>query len=127
MDPTQTIDSSVFVFAVIFWAAIGATLGAIIGNTKGRAQDGALLGLFLGLIGVIIVAALPAKPASGPGAYRPGTSIVGWHADPTGRHQLRYFDGQRWWDDVLDNSVPGKDPAVMPNIRGGPQSPPPGT
>lgn len=127
MDPAQTTDWSVFIFAVIFWAAIGATLGAIIGNTKGRAQDGVLLGLFLGLIGVIIIATLPAKLAAGQGPYQPGTSIVGWHTDPTARHQLRYFDGQRWWDDVLDNGVPGKDPAVMPNIQGGPQSAPPGS
>lgn len=27
----------------------------------------------------------------------------GWHADPTGRHQLRYFDGSAWTFHVADN------------------------
>jgi len=36
----------------------------------------------------------------------------GWHADPTGRHQHRFWNGAAWTDDVADNGVPGKDPLV---------------
>ncbi len=34
---------------------------------------------------------------------RPGTSsLAQWYRDPTGRHQLRYWDGARWTDRVAD-------------------------
>lgn len=26
--------------------------------------------------------------------------VTGWHPDPRGRHELRYFDGRRWSDHV---------------------------
>jgi len=34
----------------------------------------------------------------------------GWHADPSGRHQLRYWDGQAWTDSVSDNGQQFTDP-----------------
>jgi uncharacterized protein YxjI len=33
-----------------------------------------------------------------------------WHPDPTGRHQLRYWDGAAWTDHVSDQGVAGTDP-----------------
>jgi uncharacterized protein YxjI len=33
-----------------------------------------------------------------------------WHADPTGRHQYRYWDGQNWTDHVSDNGIQSTDP-----------------
>jgi Protein of unknown function (DUF2510) len=33
----------------------------------------------------------------------------GWHADPTSRHQYRYWDGTRWTDDVADGGVASTD------------------
>lgn len=33
-----------------------------------------------------------------------------WYEDPTGRHQLRYWDGKNWTDNVADNGVQGSDP-----------------
>ena len=33
-----------------------------------------------------------------------------WHADPMGRHQLRYWDGKMWTDHVSDNGVQSTDP-----------------
>jgi hypothetical protein len=33
-----------------------------------------------------------------------------WLADPRGRHQLRYWDGTKWTDDVSDNGAVSKDP-----------------
>ena len=34
----------------------------------------------------------------------------GWQADPTGRHDHRYWDGTRWTDDVADAGVASTDP-----------------
>ena len=42
---------------------------------------------------------------SGSSAARPG-----WHADPTGRHQLRYWDGSDWTEHVQTQGRPAVDP-----------------
>ncbi len=34
----------------------------------------------------------------------------GWRTDPTGRHQLRYWDGARWTDTAADRGVRTSDP-----------------
>jgi hypothetical protein len=34
----------------------------------------------------------------------------GWHPDPSGRHEHRYWDGSRWTDDVADAGVAATDP-----------------
>lgn len=34
---------------------------------------------------------------------------AGWHVDPTGRHQLRYFNGTAWTGDVADDGNRGFD------------------
>ncbi|MDO8389134.1 MAG: phospholipid scramblase-related protein [Actinomycetota bacterium] len=38
------------------------------------------------------------------------TTPANWYPDSTGRHQLRYWNGTAWTDDVSDNGVQGKDP-----------------
>lgn len=35
---------------------------------------------------------------------------AGWLADPTGRHQHRYWDGTDWTDDVADQGATSVDP-----------------
>jgi hypothetical protein len=35
---------------------------------------------------------------------------AGWNPDPTGRHEYRYWDGDRWTDQVADGGVAGSDP-----------------
>jgi uncharacterized RDD family membrane protein YckC len=35
-----------------------------------------------------------------------------WHPDPTGRHQLRWWDGQAWTDFVADGGVTAVDPVA---------------
>jgi uncharacterized protein DUF2510 len=35
---------------------------------------------------------------------------AGWHPDPAGRHQMRYWNGSGWTDDVSDAGVAAKDP-----------------
>jgi hypothetical protein len=33
-----------------------------------------------------------------------------WAADPSGRHQVRYYNGWAWTEHVSDNGAPGVDP-----------------
>lgn len=33
-----------------------------------------------------------------------------WYPDPSGAHELRYWDGERWTDGVTDGDVVGRDP-----------------
>src|SRR5574341_2532487 len=64
----------------------------------------ALLGLFL--CGLALVRLARARSATRPT----------WHADPTGRHERRYWDGAQWTDRVSDRGVEATDP---PNGREG--------
>jgi hypothetical protein len=97
------------------WAVIGFLFG--------------LLGFALCLIacatsGKRAAAALQNQGAAGyfgaesPGYFGSGTdptvqgsaALAGWHPDPSGRHQLRYWSGTEWTDQVTDNGVPSTDP-----------------
>ena len=40
------------------------------------------------------------------------SAAAAWHPDPTGRHQLRYWDGAQWSHHVSDNGVSSIDPVV---------------
>ena len=53
----------------------------------------------------------PARPAS-------------WYADPTGRHQYRYWDGTTWTDQVADDQQTSTDPPTMPDGMAPPSAPP---
>jgi hypothetical protein len=52
---------------------------------------------------------------------RPGTAKApaGWHADPSGRHQLRFWDGSSWTDHVSDDGRASTDPIVQAAVQGG--------
>ena len=39
-----------------------------------------------------------------------GGAAAGWHPDPSGRHQLRYWDGSIWTDHVSTEGTTGIDP-----------------
>jgi uncharacterized protein YxjI len=43
-----------------------------------------------------------------------GDHPANWHPDPTGRHELRYWDGERWTEHVSDRGVTGTDPVDRP-------------
>lgn len=40
----------------------------------------------------------------------PGSTTPRWSADPTGRHQLRWWDGTTWTDQVADDQQQSVDP-----------------
>lgn len=50
------------------------------------------------------VAQMPPPPASAPEVIPEG-----WHADPQGKHELRYSDGSQWTGHVSDNGVQSVD------------------
>jgi hypothetical protein len=43
-------------------------------------------------------------------AAAPPSAPAAWAADPSGRHQYRYWDGERWTSHVADDGVEGEDP-----------------
>ena len=103
---------------LIIWAAFGA-IGYAIANPKGKGGAGVALGLLLGILGIIIAACLSDSPEvalrkqpSVPQhanfyapVQRQPQGLAGWHADPYGRHQSRYFDGFIWTNHVASNGI----------------------
>ncbi|MDO8879551.1 MAG: DUF2510 domain-containing protein [Coriobacteriia bacterium] len=39
-----------------------------------------------------------------------GTAAAAWYPDPTGRHEMRYWDGAKWTADVADGGTAATDP-----------------
>lgn len=55
---------------------------------------------------------------------------AGWFADPSGAHELRYWDGTSWTEDVSDagnQSFAAVPPAAPPPDQGDAPAPSPGT
>ena len=48
-------------------------------------------------VGMPVAPPEPVVPVAGP--------ELGWYPDPTGRHEVRYWDGGRWTERVADNGV----------------------
>ena len=36
-------------------------------------------------------------------------NLAGWHRDPSGRHELRFWGGDAWTEHVIDEGIPGLD------------------
>ena len=51
----------------------------------------------------------PAPKAQGAGGMSDDMTLAGWHKDPSGRHELRFWDGDRWTEHVVDEGIPGLD------------------
>ena len=49
-------------------------------------------------------------PVEPPGPTRP-SPVAGWYPDPSGRHELRYWDGKGWTEYVRDGATQALDPA----------------
>ena len=50
------------------------------------------------------------------------SSPAAWHADPTGRHEHRYWDGERWTEHVADAGVASTDPLAASGDGGSPST-----
>lgn len=92
--------NSTHLFGGLFWLIVGALVGYLIGNSKNRPLLGFFLGLLLGCFGWIIMLFVPRKVV---------TMAAGWHPDPFGRHQKRYYNGVTWQAQVSDNGVQSTD------------------
>lgn len=55
-------------------------------------------------------AASPPPPPPPPAAAPPPSVPAGWHPDPMGRHELRYWDGGAWSEHVSTCGVQATDP-----------------
>jgi hypothetical protein len=71
----------VFVWALLFWA--------------------------VGIAAAVLLLRRPAREWYG--FSRPPTPPGEWREDPTGRHQLRYWDGEQWTEHVADDGTQGSD------------------
>ena len=52
----------------------------------------------------------PGMPMPAVQAPAPVAAPGGWHPDPAGRHEQRYYDGTAWTDHVVDAGVQSTDP-----------------
>lgn len=96
------------VAAAFGFASLLAAQGLAIGDLASKAQEAAG-GLSSG--GINLTGSGPAGGAPATGAGGAAAPAGGWHPDPTGRHQQRWWDGSAWTDQVADNGAVSTDPA----------------
>jgi len=128
----QVLLGAVILGAVIALSALIACIGALgnneafvglswpekIGNIMQWLGGGAVAAA-VALLAVRSQSVLPvrARPAPAPAPPPPvaaptaAPGAPGWAADPYGRHQWRYWDGNRWTEQVADGSTQSSDPA----------------
>ncbi len=76
-------------------AVIGGVIAGAIASSKGHSFIGYfLLGFLLPVIGIIVALVQPDK--AGKLAQLTPAGEAGWHRDPTGRFDRRYYDGRAW-------------------------------
>lgn len=59
-----------------------------------------------------------------PGVRSSQPEVAGWLADPTGRHEYRYFDGVAWSEHVADAGIQSEDPIYLTPPTGDQRSEP---
>lgn len=97
------------VAAAFGFASLLAAQGLDVAQLAAKAQDAAG-GLTSGGINLTGSGPAAGTPAAG-GAPAAAAPAGGWHPDPTGRHQQRWWDGSAWTDQVADNGAVSTDPA----------------
>jgi hypothetical protein len=93
--------------------AVGSSIAPAIFRTLGLTIP-AVLVLFFGGVALAVVVAIrrgrarAPRPALAPSAQ--AAVPAGWFVDPSQRHELRYWDGQRWTERVSDRGGQAVDP-----------------
>ena len=101
--------------------AVGRSVSGGIFRTVVLVLVGTLVLFFGGAALAVIVAIrrhrsgrlLPATSVEGGGGTR-GAGSEGWFADPSKRHELRYWDGETWTEHVVDRGTQAVDPMSHP-------------
>ncbi|TLN00168.1 DUF2510 domain-containing protein [bacterium] len=65
--------------------------------------------VFVVLVVALVVGLTRRNTRPAPATASP-PSPASWQADPSGRHQLRYWDGTQWTDTVSDEGLASVDP-----------------
>ena len=102
---------------VILLGLVAAIVGFAVANARARKQLALanyelnhLRPEYARLQQLLVGGSGPAVSPSPTSGYGAGASIPPqWHPDPTGRHELRFWNGTDWSDDVADRGVASKD------------------
>jgi Protein of unknown function (DUF2510) len=97
--------------------AVGQGTGGEIARTLVLMVPGVLVLFSGGVVLAVVVAVRRGRarrqlsaPATQAGAWGQETRPAGWFADPGGRHEFRYWDGQQWTQHVSDRGTQAVDP-----------------
>lgn len=98
--------------------AVGRSVGPGIFRTVIPTLAGTMILVLGGAVLAVVVAVrrnrarrlLPAPEAQLATTWGQAAGPAGWFADPGARHELRYWDGQRWTEHVSDRGTQGVDP-----------------
>jgi hypothetical protein len=101
--------------------AVGRSIAGGVVRTVLPALVGSVILFFGGAALAVVVAIrrrragrlLHASSTTGGAAAR-GAGSDGWFADPSRRHELRYWDGERWTEQVSDGGTRAIDPLPQP-------------
>jgi Protein of unknown function (DUF2510) len=115
---TKTTTAGTIVGFVILIAIVGAIVFLAVANARARKslavantelnylrpENARLQQWIAGLTGT------PMSPET-PGGYPAAPSMPAqWYPDPSGRHELRHWNGTTWTDEVSDKGVTSTDP-----------------
>ena len=121
---TKETTAGTITASIILLGIVGAIVFLVVTNVQARRKlavanaelsylrpENARLQQWLGTMGGGLGGA-PVAPQLERGGYGMETAIAAqWYADPSGRHELRYWDGTAWTDHVSDQGVTSTDPA----------------
>ena len=123
----KTSTSATVTGLVILLAIVGAIVVLAVANARARqrlASANAELGYLRSelarlqqwMAGSTVMAPsgglAPGRPVTGGGPAVPYAVPPQWCPDPSGRHELRYWDGVGWSEHVSDRGTASTDPAV---------------
>jgi hypothetical protein len=100
----------VTLMSLVFVAIFGTLLSIVTWSPRlqaGRQRETAEMDDYLSGPGFLSASAL--APTSLP--QQVGSALTAWMPDPTGRNELRYFDGSGWTEHVANGGVISADPA----------------
>ena len=113
----MTIGGAELLVIAFFIGLIAVTIVGLIRSGQ-NGDMGWLAGIIAGwivglgwLVAIIYLAAVAPRRSQQPAAMPPHSAPgAGWHSDPLGRHEFRYWNGVNWTSDVSDQGTASSDP-----------------